>query len=396
MRASILADNIGDVCGGILFSFGLVFWVNPLTALCLAYLPLLASSYLLFAPSHRNHPGVIAAVVCVAVFLGAGIGLEKWSLAPAEGKMVFYRDTPYGRIAVHQDREQFTLFESGVPTFSNQNLSIAEETIHYPLSQLDVVEHVLLISAEGGVMAELEKYPIQSVDYVELDPEVAAVKFRFDLIKKIRGLNIIHEDGRAYLSQSKKNYDAILVNLPEPDTFQLNRFYTDVFFNMASNHLVEEGVLSFSMEGFDTYLAEPQRQKLSSLYNTAGTHFKHVLLLPGQKVFFLCSDSSLITDIPTALKQKHISHRIYQRFFLRQSVARENPALEHAFGPFYPSQCRSFTLFDALDVLPVVCEISNISGGFFSRDRHSFRHIPVSCFQRGVCSVLDREYDHGQ
>ncbi len=310
-----ISDNIGDVCGGILFSFGLVFLFNPLAALCLAYLPLLASSYLLFTPSRRNHPGVIAAVVCVAVFLGAGIGLEKWSLAPAEGKMVFYRDTPYGRIAVHQDREQFTLFESGMPTFSNQNLSIAEETIHYPLSQRDVVEHVLLISAEGGVMAELEKYPIQSVDYLELDPEVAAVKLRFDLIKNIRGLNIIHEDGRAYLSQSKKNYDVILVNLPEPDTFQLNRFYTDDFFFMASNHLVEGGVLSFSMDGFDTYLAEPQRQKLSSLYNTAGTHFKHVLLLPGQKVFFLCSDSSLITDIPTALKQKHISTEYISGFF---------------------------------------------------------------------------------
>jgi len=76
---------------------------------------------------------------------------------------------------------------------------------------------------------------------------------------------------------------------------------------MASKHLVEDGVLSFSMEGFDTYLAEPQRQKLSSLYNTAGTYFKNVLLLPGQKVFFLCSDSKLNTDIPTVLEQKGIS-----------------------------------------------------------------------------------------
>jgi len=35
------------------------------------------------------------------------------------------------------------------------------------------------------------------------------------------------------------------------------------------------------MQGFDTYLAEPQRQKLSSLYNYAKTYFKNVLLLPG-------------------------------------------------------------------------------------------------------------------
>jgi spermidine synthase len=310
-----ITDNIGDISGGVLFSFALVFLVSPLTALFLAHLPLLVSSYLLFAPSRRNKPGVLTAVVFAAAILGGSIGLENISLAPAEGKVVFYRETRYGRIAVHQDQEQFTLFENGVPMFSNQNLSIAEETIHYPLSQLDAIQNVLLISAEGGVMAELKKYPIQSIDYVELDPEVAAVKFRFDMIKKIRGLNVIHQDGRAYLSQSKKNYDAIIVNLPEPNTFQVNRFYTDVFFEMASKHLVKDGVLSFSMEGFDTYLAEPQRQKLSSLYNTAGTYFKNVLLLPGQKIFFLCSDSKLNTDIPTALKQKGISTAYISGFF---------------------------------------------------------------------------------
>ena len=310
-----ITDNIGDVCGGVLFSFVLVFWVSPLTALFLAHLPLLVSSYLLFAPSKRQTPAVLAGVGFAVVFLGGGIGLENRSLAPAEGKLVFYDETRYGRIAVHQDREQFTLFENGVPAFSNENLSIAEETIHYPLSQLDAPGQVLLISAEGGVMAELEKYPIQSVDYVELDSEVAAVKFRYDMIKKINGLHVIHADGRTYLSQSKKIYDAIIVNLPEPDTFQLNRFYTDAFFKLANEHLVKGGVLSFSMEGFDSYLAEPQRQKLSSLYNTAGAYFKHVLLLPGQKVYFLCSHSRLNTDIPGALEQKGIATAYISGFF---------------------------------------------------------------------------------
>ena len=302
-----ITDNIGDIAGGALFSFALVFLVSPLTALFLAHLPLLLSSYLLFAPACRNSPGVLSAVVLAVTASGGGVGLETWSLTPAKGQLAFYRETPYGRISVHQDQGQFTLFENGVPMFSNQNLSMAEETIHYPMSQLEAPHHVLLISAEGGVMAELEKYPLRSVDYVELDPAVAAVQFRFDMIKNIRGLNVIHQDGRAYLSQSQKTYDAIIVNLPEPDTFQVNRFYTDAFFKLARQHLANNGVLSFSMQGFDTYLSQPQQDKLSSLYNTAGAYFKHVLLLPGQKVFFLCSDKRLNTDIPDALGQKGIA-----------------------------------------------------------------------------------------
>jgi spermidine synthase len=310
-----ITDNIGDISGGVLFSFVLVFWVSTLTALFLAHLPLLVSSYLLFAPRYRTKVGVLTALLVVIALLCAGIGFEKKSMAPAQGKLIYYEDTRYGRITVHQDQEQFTLFENGMPMFSNQNQSIAEETIHYPMSQRETSQHVLLISAEGGVMTELKKYPLESIDYVELDPQVAAVKYRFDMIKKIEGLHVIHQDGRTYLSQSEKKYDAIIVNLPEPSTFQVNRFFTDAFFELADKHLVEEGVLSFSMQGFDNYLGEPQRQKLSSLYNTAKTHFKHVLLLPGQRVFFLCSDGRLNPDIPGALRKKHIATAYISGFF---------------------------------------------------------------------------------
>jgi len=310
-----ITDNIGDISGGALFSFVLVFWVSPLTALFLAHLPLLISIYLLLAPWRRNNPGFLTAVVLVTAIMGGSIGLEHVSPAPVPGKLVYYRETRYGRLAVRQDQEQFTLFEDGVPVFSSQNLSLAEETIHYPLSQLDAIDKVLLISAQGGVMHELEKYFLESVDYVELNPAVAAVQFRFGLIKKIRGLTVIHQDGRAWLSQSNKTYDAIIVNLPEPNTFQVNRFYTDGFFEIAAKHLAPGGVLSFSMRGFDNYLAEPQRQKLSSLYNTAAAHFKNVLLLPGQKVFFLCRDGELNADIPSVLAQKGIATAYISGFF---------------------------------------------------------------------------------
>ena len=331
-----ITDNIGDIAGGALFSFVLVFWVSPLTALFLAHLPLLVSTYLLFTPRHRNTPGVLIAIVFAAAVLGGSIGLEHMSLVPAKGKLAFYGETRYGRIAVHQDQGQFTLFQNGLPMFSNQNLSMAEETVHYPLSQLDTIQQVLLISAQGNVMTELEKYPIQTIDYVELDPEVAAVQFRFDMIKKIRGLNLIHQDGRAYLSRSKKNYDAIIVNLPEPNTFQVNRFYTDAFFEMARKHLAKDGVLSFSMQGFDTYLAEPQRQKLSSLFNTARTYFRHVILLPGQKVFFLCSDNRLNTDIPVALNQKGVSTTYISGFYYGNLSSEKISHLNNLMDPSTP------------------------------------------------------------
>ncbi|MFH2219076.1 MAG: hypothetical protein ABII68_05385 [Pseudomonadota bacterium] len=329
-----ITDNIGDVSGGALFSFALVYLVTPFQAVLLANLPLLAAAYFLFPGASRRRPSVISGVGLALLILVSAVFVEPASLAPKEGKLVLYRESRYGRIAVHQDREQFTLFLGGTPLFSSQNLEMAEETVHYPLSQLDEAKQILLISAESGMMGEVQKYRPDTVDYVELDPQVASIQFRFGLIESIPGLNVIHQDGRAYLSTTRKSYDAIIINLTEPDTFQINRFFTDRFFALARSHLSSRGILSFSMQGYDNYLAEPQRQKLSSLYNTVKGYFRHVLLLPGQKIIFLCSDQPIRTDIPKLLEKKGISTRYISGYFYgnltRERISQLNELMDPA------------------------------------------------------------------
>jgi len=331
-----ITDNIGDVCGGILFSFALVYLLTPLQAIFLANLPLLATVYFLIAGSRRQRVCAVLGTGVAAVILVAGVWFEKPSLMPAEGQLAYYQETRYGRIAVHRDQDQFTLFEDGKPVYSNQNISVAEETIHYPLAQLDDTEHVLLISAEGGVMQELQKYHLTSIDYVELDPEVATTQFQFGMLEKIPGLRLIHQDGRAFLAGTNKTYDAIIVNLPEPETFQINRFYTDRFFELARAHLRPGGVLSFGMQGFQNYIAEPQRQKYSSLYNTVSEFFKHVTLLPGQKVFFICRNQAIDTDIPAALARKGIATSYISGFYYGNLTPERIDRLNQHIDPSSP------------------------------------------------------------
>jgi spermidine synthase len=333
-----ITDNIGDITGGALFSFALVFLVTPLKAIFIANLPLVAASFLLFSLTgkQRKYLKIITGAAITLLVLAAGIFFEPFSLAPSEGKLVHYRESRYGRIAVHQDNGQYTLLTDGVPVFSTQNQSIAEETIHYPLAQLDNPQRVLLISGEGGIMKELKKHGLKTVDYVELDPGITAVQFKFGLIENIEGLNVINQDGRAFLADSDKIYDAIILNLPEPDTFQVNRFFTDQFFSLVKRHLAPDGVLSFSMEGYDNYLAEPQRQKLSSLYNTVKNHFKHVLLMPGLKIFFLCRDISIKTDIPARLAEKGIIARYIRGYYYGNLTKERISDLNNLMDPNTP------------------------------------------------------------
>jgi spermidine synthase len=254
----------------------------------------------------------------MAVSLGClafGLYIERPSLAPMEGEVAYYEESRYGRIEVHQADGQQTLFLDGVPLFSSQNLTLAEETVHYPLSQLDMVNQILLISAEGGIMKEIAKYQPEQVDYVEIDPRITQVQFKFDLLKKLPSLNLIHQDGRAFLKATDKAYNAILLNVPEPDTFQLNRFYTVRFFELARNRLEPDGIFLFSVSGIDNYLSKAQRQKISSLHQTARTQFENVLMLPGDRIYFLCRNAPLSPDIPNLLAEKGIKTTYIQGYF---------------------------------------------------------------------------------
>lgn len=359
-----IIDNLGDVSGGALFSFALVFLVTPLQAVFLANLPLVLSTCLLFRVSSRHDPAIYLGTGVTVAILVVGIFLEPASLDPWEGKLVFYSESRYGRIQVQQDRDQFTLFVSGNPLYGSQNLSMAEETIHYTLAQLNQVNNILLISAQGGMMVELKKYKPASVDYVELDPQVANVQFKFGLIKKIPGLNVIHQDGRAYLEGSDKIYDAIIVNLSEPDTFQLNRFFTDRFFALARRHLAEHGVLSFAMKGYDNYLAEPQRRKLSSLYNTVIDYFDNVLLLPGQKIFFLCSSQPLRTDIPELLVKKDIHTRYIRGYYYGNLTPERIQRLNTLIDPTVPKNRDYFPQLMRLMFMQWFAKFSTSPTGF--------------------------------
>ena len=225
---------------------------------------------------------------------------EKVTLSPQYGEIVRYVESPYGRIVISKEGSQHTFWESGTPFYSDADIVNSEEKIHYPLSQLEEVESVLLVSGGlGETLQEVSKYAPVSVDYVELDPNLTRVAQELGLLAPSPSLAIIHDDGRHYIKGASKKYDAIVVDLPEPDTFQLNRFFTSEFFSLAKKVLHKDGILSFSVDYSPNYLSDIQRRKLSVLFNTAKQHFRNVLILPGKRLTFF---AETVNCGPTCLR----------------------------------------------------------------------------------------------
>lgn len=310
-----IADNLGDVTGGALFSFVLIYFCTPMQAMLVVAIPLLVAVVFLF-PGQRRHMLVSGLFAFLAISLLYGFTrIERETFGRSSGQLIFYQETKYGRIEVHKDQEQNTVFVDGVPTTSSEDLETSQEAVHFPLSQLRKYDNILLVSALGGMLAETEKYNPGNVDFVELDPDLTEVEFAFDILTKIPGLNVINMDGRKWLMESETIYDAVLVNVPEPETYSGNRFYTDSFFQMVKKRIASDGIFSFSVQGYDNYIDEPYRQKISSLFMTVSRHFKHVILMPGQNVFFLCSDAQIDRDIPFLLQKKQIQAPFVSHYF---------------------------------------------------------------------------------
>ncbi|MBW2031098.1 MAG: hypothetical protein JRH06_15745 [Deltaproteobacteria bacterium] len=312
-----IKDNIGDILGGLLFTFVLVTWVKPFKSIAItSCLLIVLSLWILWV--HRRYVVMALVIGPAVIFLAYSLNheFELSTLLGQYGTIVRYQESPYGRIIVTKEGPQRTLWESGIPFYTEKNIINSEEKVHYALSQRDRVEGVLLVSGGlGETLDEVYKYNPKYVDYVELDPYMTDAAEELGFIRKYPGLTILNTDGRMFMRGGTKRYDAIIIDLPDPDTFQINRFYTEEFYSLCKALLNKEGVLSFGLEYSPNYISEVRRRKLSIIYNTARRHFQNVLIVPGNRAYYLCRDGALWEDIPSRLRLRGIQTSYVEGFY---------------------------------------------------------------------------------
>ncbi len=319
--------------------------------------------YFLLIPFFSNWQGsalVGAAVTCLIYFTGQERKQRFYPLAvlvfllafcffdmPSQKiywkpfNLILGKDTPYGKLQVLQTEEQISLYNNSLHDFSYPSLASSEESVHFALLQNPEAEHVLLIGGgAAGSLRQILKYPKAKVDYVELDPEIIRISSRFlpDTEKEIlrtKRIQIFYQDGRSFLRKSRKTYDMIILNLPDPATAQINRFYTKEFFLMAKEKLTDDGLFSFRVSSAENYISPELQNFLSSLYYTSKEAFPYVEIVPGDTNIFLASSRPLSIDNKTLsqkitalnLKNAYISPQL---LYARLSPLRVNMVREKA------------------------------------------------------------------
>jgi spermidine synthase len=240
------------------------------------------------------------------------------------------KDSPYGKLQIVKTEEQITLYNNHSKVYSYPDLSSAEQAVHFALLQKPEAKNVLLIGGGfAGSLRQILKYPHTTVDYVELDPEVIRLSVRFipELKKYIHNhprINVYYEDGRVFIKNTKKTYHVIILNLPPPETAQLNRFYTQEFFQIIKNKLHPDGVFSFQVPSAENYISPQLRDFLSCLYFTLHSVFNEVKIVPGSSNVFLASShiKALDPDILShQIKELELHNKYVSPYILRARLS---------------------------------------------------------------------------
>ena len=331
-----VAESLGSLAGGALFSFVLVSAFSALPVVAIMSTALLAGLMTLWPNARRRRLTIsmsvatlLLAVLGARLFLGVDRQLDeelirrRWVAMQGTDNLLRSVDSKYQNIALTKLAEQYSLYLDGlIATTFPDPISFAE-TAHLAACEHPNPKNILIVGGGAeGLISELLLHPIAHVDYVTLDPTVLEVIRPHLAVADEAALtdervHIHYGDGRFFVKHAPRRYDLILVNSPGPASAMLNRTYTREFFAEAARILKPDGVLSFELTSAASYFTEDRKRYLASVNGALTETFEHVLMTWGtSSMVFACRSDGVLTIDPKVLRQRYESRRVHSKYFL--------------------------------------------------------------------------------
>ncbi len=329
--SAYLLEAAGSAVGGIVASLVLLRFLSPFQIAGLVLLMnLLMAAVLWLRMSRKQIAAASAATTLLAVFLLIEVAPRMERLAQAQEWRGFHllasTDSIYGNLTVIATGNNRSLYENGLILASSPDESAAEESVHYALLEHPAPKRVLLIGGgAGGSVPQALKHPtVERIDLVELDPALLRMARDFlpaDSAPLDPRVHLHYADGRAFLNATRDSFDVIIVSLPDPQTAQLNRFYTAEFFRSARDHLAPDGLLALQLRSSEEAISPDLAEFLRCINRTLHEVFPSVVAIPGETIhFFAATRSGLLSDDPRVLVARllarHLKTRYVREYFI--------------------------------------------------------------------------------
>lgn len=330
-----LLEAIGSGIASFLFSLFLIRILDNFTLVMLISLTsLIAALFMLHSLSVLARPVKITLTITLILLFWAIIfsspKIDQYTFKTQWHNYEILDDetTIFGHITVAKLNENISFFENGYLMFTYPDLFYAEEAVHFALLEHPNPESVLLIGGgAGGSLNQVLTHPhVQHVDYVELDPEIIKLSSKYlppkeqDVVHDKR-VNVHYTDGRLYVKKTMQKYDVVIINLPDPHTTLINRFYTLEFYQQVQTILKFDGIIAFSVTSSENVIGNELATFLSSLLATLRNVFPDIILIPGDTNHFIsCKTSGILTTNPDILvlrlRQRNLPTTFIREYYI--------------------------------------------------------------------------------
>jgi spermidine synthase len=339
--SAYLLEAAGSAFGGIVASIVLLRFLGSFQIATVVVLLNLCTAAVLLLQMSRKQIGAVtvaAALFAVALLAYVAPALDRSAQARLwRGfRLVGSRDSIYGNLAVIETGNETgnirSIYDNGVILASAPDENAAEEAVHYALLEHPAPRHLLLIGGGiNGSIAQGLKHPtVERIDYVELDPALIDMARQFFPVQSAPvvsdpRVHVHYADGRYflrnYLKTAGDTFDVIILNVPDPQTAQLNRFYTAEFFRSARDHLAPGGLLALQLRSSEDYISPDLAEFLRCIHHTLREVFPYVVAIPGETIhFFAATRPDVLTDNPQTLmarlQERNLKTQYVREYFI--------------------------------------------------------------------------------
>jgi len=255
-------DYIGALAASLMFPLVLVPKLglvrSSMVAGCANALVALWGTHLLAPHLGKKLVGLrVRAVIVLLVMLG-GVASADYFSTWAEDEMyadpvVYTKQTPYQRIVVTHGRAGFQLFLNGNLQFSSADEYRYHEALVHPVmaaAELPPKQVLILGGGDGLALREVLTYPVEHVTLVDLDPAMTQLSKHFPALAQLNHhsfddprVTVVNDDAMVWLDEHPGQYDAIVVDFPDPNNFALGKLFTKLFYRRVKQHLAPAGAV---------------------------------------------------------------------------------------------------------------------------------------------------------
>lgn len=256
-------DYLGSLVGGLFFAFvGLPILGLTYTPFILGMVNFVVAILLFLVVKDALKIKAKSLISLSALIVFAMISTGAYYASPIilqgeqaryKDKVVFEKQSKYQRIVITQWKNDYWLYING-----NQQLSTIDEDkyheplIHPALNLIQERKHILVLGGgDGCAVREILKYPdVEKITLVDLDSVMTNMGKYNPILRELNEdafhhpkLEIINTDAFNFMEKGQNYYDAIIVDLPDPRSVELNRLYTLQFYQLCHLKLKKHGVL---------------------------------------------------------------------------------------------------------------------------------------------------------